>query len=317
MTDLPAPLTPADCDLRDFAFMPLEVLRLRDSDLAAMEDAEAFRAAVISWCVAWHQVPAASLPDDDTALCRLLGYGRDVKGWQRTRKAGGLRGWLLCSDGRLYHPVVAEKAIASWAKKEAQRERSRKGNARRWGSSDASPQDAEAIPQGRETDPARTPRASHKDGDGVPQGQRALSLTDPKGEGEGDREGEESPLTPTADAAGGPSRSSIVKPLPRGTRASGTSPRQVASAARAAAPPPAEPDHPLWPACRAKGVSPGDFRHWLAPLIQVVAPDGRPVLIAPTKFHAAHVRQEFAVALEHALGQPPEIRATPEAAAHG
>lgn len=31
---LPEPLTPPDCDLRDFAFMPLDVARLRDSDLA-------------------------------------------------------------------------------------------------------------------------------------------------------------------------------------------------------------------------------------------------------------------------------------------
>ena len=27
----PAPLTPVDCDLRDFAFMPLDVVRLRDA----------------------------------------------------------------------------------------------------------------------------------------------------------------------------------------------------------------------------------------------------------------------------------------------
>lgn len=101
---------------------------------------------------------------------------------------------------------------------------------------------------------------------------------------------------------------------PRNSRASGTSPRQIAEAARAAAPPPPEPDHPLWPGCRAKGVSAHDFRAWIAPLIQVVAPDGRPVLIAPKPFHASWVRQNFAVAIEHAIGQPFDIRATPEAA---
>ena len=50
--------------------MQLDVVRLRDSDLASIADAEVFRAAVLSWCVAWHQVPAASLPDDDVALSR-------------------------------------------------------------------------------------------------------------------------------------------------------------------------------------------------------------------------------------------------------
>lgn len=120
MTD---PLVSAEVDLRDFAFMPLDVLRLRDSELAALPDAEAFRCAVLSWCVSWHQVPAASLPDDDVTLARLLGFGRDVKGWQKVRKAGGLRGWVQCSDGRLYHSVVATKAHEAWAAKVAQRAR--------------------------------------------------------------------------------------------------------------------------------------------------------------------------------------------------
>lgn len=121
--ELPVPLTPTECDLRDFGFMPLDVLRLRDSEMAAVADAEVFRAAVLSWCVAWHQVPAASLPDDDAALCRLLGYGRDMKGWLRIRAGGALRGYVLCSDGRLYHTVVAEKARESWQKKQDQRVR--------------------------------------------------------------------------------------------------------------------------------------------------------------------------------------------------
>ena len=123
MSDLPAPLVPADVDLRDFPFMPLDVLRLRDSDLACVEDAEVFRCAVLSWCVSWHQIPAASLPDDDVLLARLLGFGRDVKGWKRVRAAGGMRGWLVCDDGRLYHPVVGVKARDAWAAKLAQRAR--------------------------------------------------------------------------------------------------------------------------------------------------------------------------------------------------
>lgn len=122
MSELPAPPLPADCDLRDFAYMPLDVVRLRDADICSIP-AESFRAAVISWCVAWHQIPAASLPDDDAALCRLLGYGRDIKGWMKVRTAGALRGWIKCSDGRLYHPVVAEKAIEALTKKRAQRDR--------------------------------------------------------------------------------------------------------------------------------------------------------------------------------------------------
>ncbi len=109
----PDTLTPAECDLRDFPFMQVDVARLRDSDLAALETPEACWAAMLLWCAAWHQVPAASLPDDDTVLARIAGYGRCVHAWKKIRK-GALRGFIKCRDGRLYHPVVAEKANAAW-----------------------------------------------------------------------------------------------------------------------------------------------------------------------------------------------------------
>jgi CRP-like cAMP-binding protein len=122
MVEDPLLLTPLECDLRDFRCMPLDVVRVRDSEIASI-DPEAFRAAVISWCVAWHQVPAASLPDDDAVLCRLLGYGRDITTWLEIRAAGALRGYVKCTDGRLYHRVVAEKTREAWSNKKAQRDR--------------------------------------------------------------------------------------------------------------------------------------------------------------------------------------------------
>lgn len=79
---------------------------------------------------------------------------------------------------------------------------------------------------------------------------------------------------------------------------------------RAAAPPPAEPDHPLWPRCRPL-MSPAVFRQWVAPLVEVGSLDGRRVLIAPSRFHADHCRAEFSQAL-HGF----DIRARPEVA-HG
>lgn len=118
-----APLTPPDCDLRDFGFMPLDVQRLRDSNLAAMESPEACWAAVLLWAASWHQVPAASLPDDDRALANLAGYGRVVDAWLPVRE-GALRSFVKCDDGRLYHPVVAEKALEAWRGKLEQRWRS-------------------------------------------------------------------------------------------------------------------------------------------------------------------------------------------------
>lgn len=127
-----APLTPADCDLRDFPFMGLDVKRLRDSDMAMTQTPEACWAGVLLWCASWHQVPAASLPDNDRVLSSLSGYGRVVKEWLK-HKAGALHGWVKCSDGRLYHKTVAEKANAAWKDKLAHQyakmsERVRKSN---------------------------------------------------------------------------------------------------------------------------------------------------------------------------------------------
>ncbi|WP_284459596.1 DUF1376 domain-containing protein [Cupriavidus campinensis] len=120
MNALPEPLTPPDCDLRDFQFMPLDCGRLRDSKLVShVPPAQCFF-AVILWCASWHQIPAASLPDDDIELARLAGFGFVVKEWKKVR-AGALYGWIKCADGRLYHPVVAEKARDAWQAKHEQR----------------------------------------------------------------------------------------------------------------------------------------------------------------------------------------------------
>ena len=112
--DLPEPLTPPDCDLQDFGFMPLHVGRLRDSELVDLSTGDEFKAAVLLWAYAWHQVPAASLPDDDRILAKRSGAGPD---WP-TVKAMALRGFEKCSDGRLYHPLIAQAACDAWQRRD-------------------------------------------------------------------------------------------------------------------------------------------------------------------------------------------------------
>jgi hypothetical protein len=119
---LPDPLTPADCDLRDFAFMPVDIARLLGSEFHAHASDAAWRAGVTLWLRAWHQVPAGSLPDDDVALCRLAELGRDMRTWRKI-KDDALRGWTPASDGRLYHGTVAEKVAEAWDRKLRQRHR--------------------------------------------------------------------------------------------------------------------------------------------------------------------------------------------------
>lgn len=112
-TGLPPPLVPPEVDLRDFTFMPLEVRRLRDSALIAERSSDEVLGALLLWCASWHQLPASSLPDDDRQLANLAGYGRAVNEFKRIRD-GALHRWIRCSDGRWYHPVVAEKAADAW-----------------------------------------------------------------------------------------------------------------------------------------------------------------------------------------------------------
>jgi hypothetical protein len=107
---VPEPLTPPECDLRGMPYMPLDVVRMFDSDFYALSSGDEFKAGLSLWCKAFLQVPAGSLPDDDRLLAHLSGSGAR---W-RHLKDMALRGWIKCSDGRLYHHTVAEKVLEAW-----------------------------------------------------------------------------------------------------------------------------------------------------------------------------------------------------------
>lgn len=99
--------------------MPIDVPRLLGSDLVHDESPEACWSAMLLWCVSWHEVPAGSLPDNDEWLAKRAGYwhkGKLDPTWHDVRN-GALHGWIRCADGRLYHPVVAEKVNAAWFSK--------------------------------------------------------------------------------------------------------------------------------------------------------------------------------------------------------
>jgi hypothetical protein len=112
--------------------MMIDITRLRASDFDAIGDDTAWRAGVNLWLTSWHSVPAGSMPDSDSVLAKGAQLGRDLATWSAI-KAEALRGWVLCSDGRLYHPTVCEIALESWIEKLHQRRSSGKGNSARWG----------------------------------------------------------------------------------------------------------------------------------------------------------------------------------------
>lgn len=193
--------------------MPLDVARLRDSDLAANESPEACWAAVQLWAASWHQVPAASIPDDDKWMAKQTGYGRSVKDWMKVR-VGALRGWISCTDGRLYHPVVAEKAIEAWQAKLDQRWRTECGRIKkhndRHGTTHPKPSYEEWFSMG-------CPQGQHLS---VPRDKSQCPSTvtgETSSKGEGERQGQGEPLIPSVanatdgDAVNGSPKASVGK----------------------------------------------------------------------------------------------------------
>jgi len=102
----PKPLLPPEFDCRDLDGFMLNVERLLKSELVAIASPAECWHALMLWCHAWKQVPAASLPNDERVLAAWSG-ARDT--WPQVREHA-LHGFVLCSDGRLYHPVLAEDA---------------------------------------------------------------------------------------------------------------------------------------------------------------------------------------------------------------
>ncbi|MGI4941997.1 MAG: DUF1376 domain-containing protein, partial [Janthinobacterium lividum] len=110
----PEPLVPAHVDLRSFGYMALQVESLCSSDFFALSTGDEFKAAVALWCKSWHQIPAGSLPANDRILAHLSHAG---PAWPAMREMA-LHGWVLCSDGRYYHPLIAAKALEAWGSKQ-------------------------------------------------------------------------------------------------------------------------------------------------------------------------------------------------------
>jgi hypothetical protein len=118
--DLPPPLVADQVDCSDLDGFMLNAERLMSSELLALHGNEIVGAALLLWCRAWKQRPAASLPDDDrvnAAFARL-----SLPKFRRVKEAV-MRGFVKCSDGRLYHRFLASVALNAYEKKLAFRKK--------------------------------------------------------------------------------------------------------------------------------------------------------------------------------------------------
>lgn len=181
------PMTPADCDLRDFPFMQLSVGQLLDSETWMLATGDEAKAAVTLWCKSWHQVPASSLPNNERLLATLSGAGAK---WKKVREVA-LRGFVLCSDGRLYHRVIAEKALEAWSSKLGQRARTAKATTARWNKGNGRGEERNVHRNGLRNGEHKGKRDGPVDDDVTDIVTDSVTLT--KGEGERQGKGESQP----------------------------------------------------------------------------------------------------------------------------
>lgn len=119
MSDLPPPMTPAECDLRGFMewsrFFGEKAFRSHWYR-ASLKDPRGGIAALKLWWEAMLQCPAGSLPNDEEELCWLADFGQDIRTWRKHRPTA-MHGFVLCADNRWYHPFLAEEAMDAWARR--------------------------------------------------------------------------------------------------------------------------------------------------------------------------------------------------------
>jgi uncharacterized protein YdaU (DUF1376 family) len=218
--ELLPPMVARDVDLRAFEFMPVHITRLlRSTAWSLCRDKPELTFYMLNlWLAAWHEVPAASLPDDDRTLMALAQC--PPRRWKFVRGLV-LRGWVKCSDARRYHRVIAELAVEAWEKRSAHQSRTqaaRNAKLLKHQAANASVTEDSNRPS---TDSATGP------------------VTGSKGQGQGQGEIRPSPPS-TADAVEGadfqagdsearPRRANGTNPRATGTnpRALGTNPRAI------------------------------------------------------------------------------------------
>jgi Protein of unknown function (DUF1376) len=106
------PLISAEIDVSGLPSFMLNTQKLLASELMANTTGEVLNGALRLWCMAWQQKPPASLPDNNKVLADFAHMSANVF---KKLKNQVMRGFVLCSDGRWYHPVLVEEARRAYA----------------------------------------------------------------------------------------------------------------------------------------------------------------------------------------------------------
>lgn len=174
-------MSPQDCDLRGYEYIPLFGHRLFNSIFDAKATDAEFRAALRLWWSCWQDCPAGSLPNDDDALCKAAGLGRDVKSWLKVKRMA-LHGFTECNDGRLYHKLICDQAKVAYEGRKKERDRKAKMRAERKKKEEEArdvPPDVQVIDFGQSED---VPRDSARTDRGSPTGRPEDVRSERRGE---------------------------------------------------------------------------------------------------------------------------------------
>lgn len=117
-------------DLSGFSSFLLNVERLLASELVALATPEEGWAAFMLWCRSFQQKPHGSLPDDDRVLAAFSKAGPR---WPKVKQMA-LRGFVKCSDGRLYNLTMAQTVNEAWESRKEHRDvnENKTDRQRRW-----------------------------------------------------------------------------------------------------------------------------------------------------------------------------------------
>jgi hypothetical protein len=197
----PDPLTTSEIDIRELDSFMLNTERLLASETWAVSTGDEFKAAIGLWCRAWKQMPAGSLPNDERMLAGFSGAGPK---WKKVRDVA-LRGFVLCSDGRLYHAILCQDVRRAWEAKKGRKARTEAARAARHSSVT--------------DDVAESVTSSHRQGQGQGQGHRQVTISKNTPPPSSDVSPCEDKNTPAATASGEGLRTRINGVDPKAVRA--------------------------------------------------------------------------------------------------
>lgn len=116
---LPAPPYPGDIRAKGFTFqIDWELIRQSKTWICCPADVRPW--LLMLWAHSWTNAPAGTYEDDDELIAASIGM--DARVFKANREHL-MRGWSLCSDGRLYHATITQLVLEMSERREKDRAR--------------------------------------------------------------------------------------------------------------------------------------------------------------------------------------------------